>query len=206
MRALDMKKIGVLILIALLGGCSSSASVQITTSFPSVLSEPKPINASILIEDSFVTYVGTPNKNTRIDIGASQVDLLKSAFSGLFDNVDFVTSLDQITAGTDLIITPSVLEVQVSTPSDNYLNVFEVWIKYNLDIPAKDGALITNWFLPAYGKTPDSFMASKEKAIEQATVIALRDAGAKLMLDFYRIPAINDWLSRQNITQESQSL
>ncbi len=201
-----MKKIGVLILIALLGGCSSSASVQITTSFPSVLSEPKPINASILIEDSFVTYVGTPNKNTRIDIGASQVDLLKSAFSGLFDNVDFVTSLDQITAGTDLIITPSVLEVQVSTPSDNYLNVFEVWIKYNLDIQSKDGALITNWFLPAYGKTPDSFMASKEKAIEQATVIALRDAGAKLMLDFYRIPAINDWLSRQNITQESQTL
>ena len=201
-----MKKIGVLILIALLGGCSSSASVQITTSFPSVLSEPKPINASILIEDSFVTYVGTPNKNTRIDIGASQVDLLKSAFSGLFDNVDFVTSLDQITAGTDLIITPSVLEVQVSTPSDNYLNVFEVWIKYNLDIQSKDGALITNWFLPAYGKTPDSFMASKEKAIEQATVIALRDAGAKLILDFYRIPAINDWLSRQNINQESQSL
>jgi hypothetical protein len=206
MGALDMKKIGGLILIVLLAGCSSSASVKITTSFPSVLSEPKPINASILIEDSFATYVGTPNKNTTIDIGASQVDLLKSVFSGLFDNVDFVTSLDQVTAETDLIITPSVIEVQLSTPSDNYLNVFEVWIKYNLDIQAKDGVLITNWFMPAYGKTPDSFMADKEKAIEQATVIALRDAGAKLMLDFYRIPAINDWLSRQNINQESQSL
>jgi len=206
MGALDMKKIGGLILIVLLAGCSSSASVKITSSFPSVLSEPKPINASILIEDSFATYVGTPNKNTQIDIGASQVNLLNRAFSGLFDNVDFVTSLDQVTAETDLIITPSVIEVQLSTPSDNYLNVFEVWIKYNLDIQAKDGALITNWFMPAYGKTPDSFMADKEKAIEQATVIALRDAGAKLMLDFYRIPAINDWLSRQNINQESQSL
>ena len=198
-----MKKIGGLILIVLLGGCSSSASVKITSSFPSVLSEPKPINASILIEDSFATYVGTPNKNTQIDIGASQVNLLNSAFSGLFDNVDFVTSLDQVTAETDLIITPSVIEVQLSTPSDNYLNVFEVWIKYNLDIQAKDGALITNWFMPAYGKTPDVFMSSKEKAIEEATIIALRDAGAKLLLDFYRIPVLNQWITEQQQRAES---
>ena len=198
-----MKKIGGLILIVLLAGCSSSASIKITSSFPSVLSEPKPINASILIEDSFATYVGTPNKNTTIDIGASQVDLLKSVFSGLFDNVDFVTSLDQVTAETDLIITPSVIEVQLSTPSDNYLNVFEVWIKYNLDIQAKDGVLITNWFMPAYGKTPDVFMSSKEKAIEEATIIALRDAGAKLLLDFYRIPALNQWITEQQQRAES---
>ena len=51
--------------------------------------------------------------------------------------------------------------------------------------------------MPAYGKTPDAFMASKSSAIEEAAVIALRDAGAKLMLDFYRIPAsllaAHDW-------------
>ena len=199
-----MKKITGLVLIVLLAGCSSSASVKIAAAFPSVVSDPKPINASIFIEDSFASYVGTPNKNTTIDIGASQVDLLKSAFSGLFGNVTFVTALDQINPETDLIITPSVLEVQVSTPTDNYLNVFEVWIKYNLEIEAADGTPITNWFMPAYGKSPDSFMASKEKAIEHATVVALRDAGAKLMLDFYRIPAINDWLSRQDIKQESR--
>lgn len=199
-----MKRIVGLVLIVFLAGCSSSASVKISTVFPSVVSESKPINASILIEDSFATYVGAPNKNTKIDIGAGQINLLKSAFSGLFETVDFITSLDQISPETDLIITPSVLEVQVSTPSENYLNVFEVWIKYNLEIKAADGTPITNWFMPAYGKTPDSFMASKENAIEQATVIALRDVGAKLMLDFYRIPAINDWLSRQNIKQESR--
>jgi hypothetical protein len=51
--------------------------------------------------------------------------------------------------------------------------------------------------MPAYGKTPDVFMSSKEKAIEQATIIALRDAGAKLLLDFYRIPALNQWLAAQ---------
>jgi len=51
--------------------------------------------------------------------------------------------------------------------------------------------------MPAYGKTPDSFMASKTGAIEQAAITALRDAGAKLLLDFYRIPAVYAWVSKQ---------
>jgi len=57
--------------------------------------------------------------------------------------------------------------------------------------------------MPAYGKTPDVFMSSKEKAIEQATIIALRDAGAKLLLDFYRIPALNQWITEQQKRAES---
>ena len=92
------------------------------------------------------------------------------------------------------MITPSVQEVQVSTPSDTYLNVYEVWIKYNLDIQTSEGDQIDSWFMPAYGKTPDSFMLSKTNAIEEATVIALRDAGAKLLLDFYRIPSVYSWI------------
>jgi len=96
-----------------------------------------------------------------------------------------------------MVIIPSVREVQVSTPSDNYLNVFEVWIKYNLDLETSQGESIDSWFMPAYGKTPDAFMASKSAAIEEAAIIALRDAGAKLMLDFYRIPAVNNWAAEE---------
>ena len=57
--------------------------------------------------------------------------------------------------------------------------------------------------MPAYGKTPDAFMYSKSEAIEEASIIALRDAGAKLMLDFYRIPAIYGWMMEQKILEES---
>ena len=35
------------------------------------------------------------------------------------------------------------------------------------------------------------------EGIEQATIVALRDAGAKLMLDFYRIPAIYGWMQQR---------
>ena len=180
-----------------LASCSSTAIVEIDTSFPAVLSQPKVLSAVIVFDDEFVSYVGKPNENTSVSIGKAQVNLLKNAFSGLFTTIEFESSIDNLNTDSGIIITPSVQQIQVSTPSEHYLNVFEVWIKYNLKIETADGRLIANWFMPAYGKTPDVFMSSKEKAIEQATIIALRDAGAKLLLDFYRIPALNQWLAAQ---------
>ena len=189
--------------LLILAGCSSSASVQIDRNFPSVLAKPKPIAASIVLTEEFSNYIAQPNDKTVIDLGSAQVQVMKNAFAGLFNKVEFITNTDQITTDNGLIITPSVREVQVSTPSDNYLNVFEVWIKYNLDIADSNGDPIVSWFMPAYGKTPDAFMASKPKAIEEASIIALRDSGAKLMLDFYRIPAIYGWLREQQRLEQS---
>ena len=123
--------------------------------------------------------------------------MLGNAFRGLFNTVEVVSSREEISLNNALVITPSVQEVQVSTPSDTYLNVYEVWIKYNLDIQTSEGEQIDSWFMPAYGKTPDSFMLSKTNAIEEAAVIALRDAGAKLLLDFYRIPSVYSWVVQQ---------
>ena len=201
----DITKLSLaLIALVILGGCSSSASVQVDRVFPKVLGEPKPVTASIVFAEDFSTFVAQPNENTDIDIGTAQVEVLQNAFAGLFNDVEFVTSREQITNTKGLVITPSVREVQVSTPSDNYLNVFEVWIKYNLEIQSADGDPIDSWFMPAYGKTPDAFMYSKPKAIEEAAVIALRDAGAKLMLDFYRIPAIYGWMMERQILEGSQ--
>mgnify|MGYP001580723600 FL=1 len=179
-------------------GCSSTAQVQVAErQFPTVVSKPKAVSAAIIFDKQFRDYVATPNKNTSIEIGAAQTTMLSNAFKGLFSDIEILSSKDQVSLDNALVITPSVREVQVSTPSDTYLNVYEVWIKYNLDIENSQGDVIDSWFMPAYGKTPDSFMLSKTNAIEEAAVIALRDAGAKLLLDFYRIPSIYNWMLRE---------
>lgn len=193
MLTIKMKLFVLLLSLAVIGGCSSSASVQLTNDFPQILAKPKPLSAAVVFEPSFANYIAEPNAKTVLDIGAAQVKLLRNAFAGLFTQLEFVTSREEITTANAMVIIPSVREVQVSTPSDNYLNVFEVWIKYNLDLETTEGDAIDSWFMPAYGKTPDAFMASKTAAIEEAAIIALRDAGAKLILDFYRIPAVNNW-------------
>ena len=167
--------------------------------FPTVLAEPKWIFTprSFLTRNSGTIWPD-PTKNTVIDIGAAHVDLLSKAFRGLFEPGG--SSLFKGPGGcryTELVIIPSVREVQIVHTSESYLNVYEVWIKYNLDIQTADAVPIGSWFLPAYGKTPDSMLTSRTEAIEEATIIALRDAGAKLLLDFFRIPAIHGWMQEQ---------
>jgi hypothetical protein len=186
-----------MMLASALSGCASTASVTVNSTFPDLVADPRPIHAAVLFNEEFRTYVATPNDKTNITIGNAQVQLLTKAFAGLFQRVDIVSSRDELQPGTELVITPSVREVQVSAPSESYLNVYEVWIKYNLEMTTPDGVAIDNWFLPAYGKTPDSMMLSRSNAIQQASVVALRDAGAKLLLDFYRIPAVYGWLEKR---------
>ena len=182
--------------MVILTACSSTSQVMVNQEFPAVLAEPRDVSASLVFDQDFRTYQAKPNAKTFIDIGNAQVDLLSKAFRGLFRQVEVVSAKDQVGSDSDLVIIPSIREVQLSTPSDSYLNVYEVWIKYNLDIETPDGEPIDSWFMPAYGKTPNSAMLSRTKAIEQATIIALRDAGAKLLLDFYRIPSVYGWMQQ----------
>jgi hypothetical protein len=204
MPTTKIKLFSMLLAVVVISGCSSSAQVQIDSPFPTVVSKPKAVKAAIVFSDDFKAYVAAPNSRTSIDLGSAQTELLSNAFKGLFRDVEFVSAATDVTLENALVITPSAQEVQVSTPSDTYLNVYEVWIKYNLDIQTASGDQVDSWFMPAYGKTPDSFMLSKSNAIEEAAVIALRDAGAKLMLDFYRIPSVYNWLVREQLLDEEQ--
>jgi hypothetical protein len=194
----------VLLTVLFISGCSTSAQVKIDSPFPTVVSKPKPVKAVIVFNEEFKNYIATPNSKTSIDLGSAQTELLSNAFAGLFNQIEFVSAVTDVTFDNALVITPSVQEVQVSTPSDTYLNVYEVWIKYSLDIRTANGDQVDSWFMPAYGKTPDSFMLSKTNAIEEAAVIALRDAGAKLLLDFYRIPSVYNWLVTEQLLDEEQ--
>ena len=193
----------VLIGAVLVTACGGTVQVKIVQQFPEVVSEPRDIKAAIVFDQTFSTYIARPTENISIDIGSAQVALLTNAFRGLFQQVQTVTSRDQLDPDTELVIIPSVLQVQVSTPSDFYLNVYEVWIKYNLDLETAQGEPIDSWFMPAYGKTPGSMLASKTNAIEEATIVALRDAGAKLLLDFFRIPSVYGWMDQQKKLEQS---
>ncbi len=170
--------------------------MKIDAGFPSLLTQPRDLKAAVVLGPEFSGFIATPNKNVTIDIGSGQKAVWEKSFIGLVSDVTFVDSIDLIDGPKDLILVPSVADVQVSVPSENYLSVYEVWIKYNIDIIAGDGSEIDQWFMPVYGKTALSAIG-KNNAIRSAAETALRDVGAKLSLDFFRIPAIRRHLDNR---------
>ena len=185
--------------MVLLSGCTTF--VEVEKDFPDMVAQPRELSVVLVMSNEFRNYQAQPTKDDRIQLGPAQVAALTNAFSGLFSEVAVVSSRREASPDADLVIIPTVREVQLSSPSESYLNVYEVWIKYSLDIETADGVPIDSWFLPAYGKTPHSYLLSRSKAIQEASVVALRDAGAKLMLDFFRIPAIYGWMQQREAAE-----
>jgi hypothetical protein len=68
-----------------------------------------------------------------------------------------------------------------------------VWIRYNLNVFAPDGTLITRMPISAYGQS-DSRTFKGGSSMEQATIRAMRDAAASIIVGFGADPKIRQAL------------
>ena len=193
-------KLLVLITVSFLfTGCKSTLTVD--GEFPTPVVNKLPYTLGVLYDKNFTDYLYTENDNKReeweIDVGEAQLKLFNTVLPAMFSNVVNVEDLNNSPKEQiDIFIQPSVDELQYNVPSETKLNMFEVWIKYNMKVYDNKGLLLADWILTAYGKTPTAFMQSQESALNEAMVIALRDAGAGLTLRFSHIPEINNWLKK----------
>lgn len=181
------------ILLAL-AGCSTSVTVD--SDFPEPVNHSLPVRAGLLLEEDFLAYTFERDKGHDITLalGNAQGELFRNVADHLFASVRELEALPQGDSGLDLILSPRVEDIQLATPFDTKLEVFEVWIKYNIRVYRGDGEPLADWIMTAYGKTPTRFLKSRGEALNRATVVALRDAGARLIIEFPRVPAVYNWL------------
>ncbi len=109
-----------------------------------------------------------------------------------------VASIAPTDVAVDAVLAPSIADFQIAIPSQTRSDFYEVWIKYQMRLYDSHGTLIAEWPLTAYGKANKGdfgFMDNSDKlAIRQATMTALRDAGAFLSLRFSTVPTVRAWL------------
>jgi hypothetical protein len=185
----------------LLFGCSTNVTVN--GDYPTALVARQPLDVGLVLDDGFSSYRFTSEKDNRqpvtMALGASQATLFNRVFADMFQSSATLKTLPTGQNTLDLMIVPEVVEVQLATPMETQLNVYEVWLKYNLKVYDGSGQPVADWMMSAYGKTQSRFLKSDEEALNQATVVALRDAGARLLTGFQQIPEIRQWLAKRQV-------
>lgn len=184
-----------------LGACGPSVvTVESPNEFPRPLVDPMPAKVGVYFPPEFTAYAYHEKRQEptggewTITLGASQASVFRLILSSVFSGFQELSSPTAGGTGLDAVIVPAVAEFQFALPSDTKSKIFEIWVKYDLSIRDGKGEEIGHWPFTAYGKTPTAFLTSDEAAIHAATLVALRDAGASLILGLERDPQIREWL------------
>ena len=191
-----------LLLLFGLGSCGVS-NVVIDGSFPTPNINKMPIAIAVYYDDAlkdfaYLEYSETGQEEFNIESGKSHVQLFNVVLPAMFDRVVFVDSMEEVpTLGVDAVFAPAIEEFQLALPMKTKLDVFEVWIKYNMRLLTPTGDYIADWVLTSYGKTPTETFRSVEGAINDAAVVALRDLASSFALSFNQVPEVRDWLNNR---------
>lgn len=196
-----------LVLCSLLVGCTATSTITIGGSYPSPLVPQLPLTLGVIYDDAFSSYSFTEvdeysgEDQYIINSGASQVDLFNTILPAVFTEVVFLSSSDDPSSYSDLdmIFEPTIEEFQIGLPQKTRLDVYEIWVKYNMQLFAPDGGSIADWVMTAYGKAPYSNFGSVDAGVNEAAVEAFRDLAATFSLGFTSIPEVNSWLQTNNV-------
>ncbi|MYE29091.1 MAG: hypothetical protein F4X78_05140 [Gammaproteobacteria bacterium] len=193
---------GILLPALLLSACGAS-SVVISGSFPTPNIGKLPISLAVVYDDNlqeftYTEYSETGQEEYYIQSGQSHIQLFNAVLPAMFDNVTFVDNVEAAAgAGVDAVFVPNIEEFQLALPAKTRLDVYEVWIKYNMRLLTAEGDYLADWELTSYGKTLTETFLTTESAINDAAVVALRDLASTFALSFSRVPEISAWLANR---------
>ena len=186
-------------------GCSSDASITITTTIPNPLIEQVSIDIAVYYNDEMSQYVHNEDLgsygNHTIDL-RSQISIFNRIFDAMFTSVTPIESIDSTEGqGVDAILVPSIEKFQFAIPEQTRKDFYEVWIQYRFELYGTDGSLIHSWPVTAYGKANrlnyGGMQNEKSPALLEAAQWALRDAAASISFSFVRQDIVRDWLQQR---------
>lgn len=188
--------------LILLSGCTStSVEMSQDTSFPIPLVTKVPLTIGVHLPEQLLNYSLVEdhgdNGKFSIAVGDAQQPMFLNLFVGMFDDVQLVDDPAHPPAAVAGTLVPTIAEMQFSTPLQTRTEYFEVWIRYQMQLYSRDGVLIGDWPLTAYGKanTQNHGMNSTAPTLRAAALQACRDAMAFFTVQFPTVPQVQTWLA-----------
>ena len=202
-------KPGLALAICLLGACAAN-TITLTGTFPSPLVRQLPLTVGVYYPDELKNYSfvefddNTGEDQYIIESGSSQIELFNTLLPALFQNVVMLDTLDEAegNATLDAVFVPAIAEFQLGLPTKTRLNVYEIWVKYNMRLSNANGDYIADWVMTAYGKSPEESFQSVDSGVQNAATVAMRDLAASFTLGFSGVPEVNEWLKNNDYLRE----
>jgi len=193
---------------ALLAACDQALTIP--DQFPEPLVETLPLRVAVHYPETFRGYTYTEatggDTSWTIRAGAAHVAMFDAVTKRLFREAVRVEALPApgSGAGYDAYLEPTVDAFEFALPTQSGTNQYSVWIRYRLKVYGPDGRLIQDWPVSAYGQSASATL-QPARSMQEATVLAMRDAEASFSTGFPRQKAIRQQLLDRPEAQEADS-
>jgi hypothetical protein len=192
--------------LAFVAGCGP-VRLTATTNIPTPLIVKIPVTVAVYIPKEFSEYIHKEERwstDWNVSLGAAQSEGMTRLLNAMFEHVVMVDSVNSA-AGSEAraILEPSVEEYAFVTPRDAGSPFFAVSIKYRVNVYSPDGRLADSWGFTGYGTSPSGGLSSTDP-LQRATSLALRDAGAKLAVEFREQAIVKGLLPEADATSAPQ--
>jgi len=182
-----------LAMAALTTACDQALTIP--DQFPQPLVETLPLRVGVHYPDAFSDYTHTEaasgDTSWTIRAGAANVAMFDSVCQRLFREVVRLDALPAAgeASGYDAYLEPAVDAFEFALPSQSGTNQYSVWIRYRLKVYDRDGSLVATWPVSAYGQSASATL-QPARSMQEATVLAMRDAAATISTGFQKQKAI----------------
>jgi hypothetical protein len=197
-RVLLRQSLLLLAMSLLLQSCTTSVVVEGT--IPTPLVSTIPARMGVYYSDEFRHFkyeeVIRDSGGWRIDLGKQNLSFFQNLTKTLFAGIQEVHEPPLTTEemrNLDGVLIPSIEKYGFLTPSISGLKFFSASIEYRVAMYDKLGTKIGDWNIVGYGKS-EGGMFSSDDAINEATVLAIRDGGARIAIELIDQPAVQAWL------------
>ena len=180
----------VLPVLALLAACGTT-EFEAKPVIPPPLVTKIPVVVGVYVPPEFSGKVHREKRNGAeyaIALGQGQADGFMRLLEALFLRAVPVPSVDA-GARTDPeirgVLEPVLEEYAFITPADSGSKLYAVSLKYRINGYDPAGRLVDSWSFTGYGAhSLEGMGTSATEALQKATALAMRDAGAKLATEF----------------------
>lgn len=197
-RAIHLLAISTLIWL-LAAGCTRS--VPIPSDFPTPVSERLPLRMGLYYDRLLRAYVyrkqTTDGTTWLVDLRPAHRPLFRQVFGEAFAQLREATDFAALTGAPgnlDAILAPQVEAFTLETPADSSSPFYQVTITYRIRLYSAKGEIITSWPIEGYGRGRAGWLQSG-RAVKQATVQALRDVAAQIVIGIANSPGIAERLA-----------